>query len=354
MSSNNMKTKENFESINSLQLKKIVKNTNFNDVKKCNITLFDYISLAKIIASFSVVILHNNAYWGFNYINHKNLWIKANIIRCTFYFAVPIFVLCIGATLLNFNERYGISEYIYKRIIKVIVPLFSWTYILYFYRVYFLKNKNKEIASFENIWNLYHKNRSYVIFSSFHIFIKGYMIIPLLSFVEKSKKLKIYSYCFFTLLIIQSLVPYLIWIFNQNLGWPYNINIGYSIFLFAGYIIHNVRFSLLKKIIVYFFGISSLIIHILINKIYALKYKKLIDLPGGYTNILSVLYSCAIFLFIKENSCIIIKFLDRKYVNKIGALTIGPFFMHLPIKDTYLKYFSINQLNLRFILLKFI
>ena len=32
----------------------------------------------------------------------------ANIIESLFYFAVPFFVLCIGATLLDFNEKYGI------------------------------------------------------------------------------------------------------------------------------------------------------------------------------------------------------------------------------------------------------
>ena len=57
----------------------------------------DYISFTKILASFSVVILHTNGkFWHFDYNNYKKYWISANLIECIFYFAVPIFVLCIN------------------------------------------------------------------------------------------------------------------------------------------------------------------------------------------------------------------------------------------------------------------
>ena len=61
-----------------------------------------------------------------------------------FYFAVPFFVLCIGATLLNFNEKYEIKEYYKKRIKKVVMPLICWSVILYYYKVYILKIMGKK------------------------------------------------------------------------------------------------------------------------------------------------------------------------------------------------------------------
>ena len=63
-----------------------------------------------------LVILHtNNKFWHFNYNIYKQYWISANAIESIFYFAVPVFILCIGATLLDFNEKYGLKEYYYKR-----------------------------------------------------------------------------------------------------------------------------------------------------------------------------------------------------------------------------------------------
>ena len=59
------------------------------------------------------------------------------------------------------------------------------------------------------------------------------MIIPLLAYVQKSEKVKIYSYCFITLLITQTICPYLIKLFEPRLKWIYYINVGYIIYIFA-------------------------------------------------------------------------------------------------------------------------
>ena len=309
----------------------------------------DYISFSKILAAFSVVILHTNGkFWHFDYNNYKKYWISANLIECIFYFAVPIFVLCIGATLLNFNERYGLIKYYKKRIEKVVIPLVGWTFILYLYKVYFIKNLNKEKITFEFIWNLYYGHKVYGIFDSLHSFILLYMLIPLLAYVEKSKKIKIYTYCFITLLLCQAFFPYLFTIFRLNLFWIYNIKVGYLIYIFAGYIIHNYTFSKLKKIIIYFLGIFGLLIHIFGTQILTLKYKKIILFHKGYLNFPCILYSCSLFIFIKENTYLVFKLINRNFVIKIGSLTIGPFFIHMPIIEFSFKYFKIDAYSLYF------
>ena len=183
---------------------------NLNDRRYQN-KILDYISLIKIIASLSVVILHTNGeFWKFNYDNYRQYWISANFLECFFYFAVPFFILCIGATLLDFNEKYGLIIYFKRRIKKVVIPLFCWNIIVYYYYAYLLKTYKKEKITFVNLWNIFFKSKLNTIFSSIHSFIIIYMIIPLIAFVEKSKKIKIYSFCFVTLLITQVLIPYLI------------------------------------------------------------------------------------------------------------------------------------------------
>ena len=214
-----------------------------------NNKLLDNIFLAKIIACFSVVILHTNgAFWKFNYNNYKTYWISANYIECIFYFAVPFFVLCIGATLLDFNEKYGLKIYFKRRIIKVVIPLLCWNIILYFYNIYFLKNLKKEKINFVYLWNLFFKSKLNHIFWSFHSFIIIYMIIPLIAFVEKYYKIKIYSYCLIILFINQTFIPYMIKFFEPKLVWDYKI-ISYR--LFGGFAICLICFILtflIKKI----------------------------------------------------------------------------------------------------------
>ena len=88
-------------------------------IKIDNKNLIDYISLIKILSAFLVILKHTNRkYWVFS-----DYWISTNII-CSFCMcAVPLFSLCIGATLLNFNKRYSIYEYLKKRFNKMVIPI---------------------------------------------------------------------------------------------------------------------------------------------------------------------------------------------------------------------------------------
>ena len=184
----------------------------------------DYIFLVKIISDFLVILKHTNS----NYNNFNKYWISTNIMASFCMCAVPLFSLCIGATLLNFNERYNIIEYWKRRIKKVILPIIGWNIIYYFYRVYILNNFKKVQLNFISLYKVYFYNELYPIIGSLRIFLFGYMVIPLISYTDKKNKIKIYSYCFITLLINQSLIPYLLKFNNNyNLFWPYNYNLGY-------------------------------------------------------------------------------------------------------------------------------
>ena len=97
--------------------------------------ILDYISFAKIIACYGVILLHLNNIWSVN-LKKKNKWMIANIYETFFYYSVPFFVLCIGATLLNFNERYGLLEYNIKRFIKVFIPLIGCIFLCQNYILY--------------------------------------------------------------------------------------------------------------------------------------------------------------------------------------------------------------------------
>ena len=290
----------------------------------------------------------NHIFWNFDYRTYSKYWFSANAIESILYLALPMFVLCIGATLLDFNEKYGLKEYYKRRFLKVVMPMLSWNIILYFFRAYYLKNFKKYKLNFVNIWNLFFSNKVYYIFHSFHEFILTYMIIPLIAYVDKSQKLKIYSYFFIFLIITQSFIPYLIKVFCPDLLWHYHFNPGYIIYIFPGYIIQNYKFPLTLKLIIYILGFAALSIILFGTQILTIRHKKIVELHKGYFNLPCVLYSCSAFLFIKEYSYCIFKIINREYINKIGALTIGPFFIHLPMIDTIHKYFKIDIYNINY------
>lgn len=293
-----------------------------------NNNLLNYISLIKIISATFVVMMHTNQ----NYYIFNIYWISTNIMTSFAYCAVPLFSLCIGATLLNFNEKYGLKEYFKRRFKKIIIPIIGWNIIYYFYRIYIIKNFKLEDFNFIILYNIYFFSKLYPIVNSLRIFIIGYMIIPLIAYVEKKNKIKIYSYCFIALFINQSLIPYLITMIKPDLNyWPYNYDFGYVIYLFSGYIIQNYKFNYKYKYLIYISGIISVLLRLTISHYITLKNKKVDKSQLGYVNLPCVIYSCSVFLFIKEYSIYLFKIIDVKYINKIGSLSMGPFFLHYMI-----------------------
>ena len=58
-----------------------------------------YITVLNVLSALSVVGLHvNGCFWQFS---REWWWLTANIIESVLYFAVPVFFMLIGATLLD-------------------------------------------------------------------------------------------------------------------------------------------------------------------------------------------------------------------------------------------------------------
>lgn len=79
----------------------------------------NYITLLSVISAIAVVILHTNEFWIFS---TEKYWETANIIECVFYFAVPIFFMISGITLIDYRDRYDTKEFLKRRIKKTVIP----------------------------------------------------------------------------------------------------------------------------------------------------------------------------------------------------------------------------------------
>ena len=69
-----------------------------------------YLTLLSVISMIAVVILHaNGCFWAFS---TDRYWVTANCIESVFYFAVPIFFMISGATLLDYRDRYDTRVFV--------------------------------------------------------------------------------------------------------------------------------------------------------------------------------------------------------------------------------------------------
>ena len=325
------------------------KNNNISSKKSTKMMTLDYISLVKVIAAFSTVISYcNSFYYRIPNKDNRKYWRIANFIDTLLYIAYPSFYLCMGAILLNFNEKYGIGEYYKKRVKKMVIPFLCWNFILFIYKVYILKDVPKNPITFKYIWNLIFEFKLNFIFKSIRSFLIVYMIIPSFAYVEKENKIKVYLYFIFILFIFQILIPYFIKMYDNSLSWPFDIEIKYIVYVLSGYLIHNHYFSRNIKIVIYISGLMGFLIMFIGTEILSIRDGELNNLHKYYLSLPCYIYSCSSFLFIKEYSELCFKIIKPNFINKISELIMGPFLLHIPIMDTFRKLLDINEYGFKF------
>lgn len=60
-------------------------------------------------------------------------------IEALFYFAVPVFFMLTGATLINYRKRYGTGTFFKKRLLKTLVPFIIWSIIGICWSIFYTK-----------------------------------------------------------------------------------------------------------------------------------------------------------------------------------------------------------------------
>lgn len=84
-----------------------------------------YIDVLNIVACICVVAMHcNGIVHTFSY---DRAWKTSLIVETAAYWAVPIFFMITGATLLDYTKKYSTRVYMKKRVLKTFVPFLIWS-----------------------------------------------------------------------------------------------------------------------------------------------------------------------------------------------------------------------------------
>ena len=205
-----------------------------------NTKKLEYITYLSVVSAIAVVFLHaNECFWSFSY---ERYWITSNFIECLFYYAVPIFFMISGATLMNYPDRYNHKQYFQKRFKKVIIPFLAWNIIVLFYKV--LTNR----IAFNSV------NLIYIINGIFTNSVLGYywfftdlfivyLCIPVFAAVRNNKTVLIYM----TILgvLFNSAIPFL----NSCMGISIKLCVEfplvskYLIYVLLGYLLNRYDYS---------------------------------------------------------------------------------------------------------------
>ena len=251
-----------------------------------------YFDILNVIACFSVVCMHCNGW--IHIFSHDDLWGVRVLIEVACYFAVPVFFMLSGATLLNYRQRYSTTEFYKKRFIRTVIPYLFWS--ITFYTIYLFRG-NRPFGWKETITRFTTGEIPYTFYWFFIPLFLLYLFLPFFSLmVEKLKNSQLLFLCLL-LFIFQSVIPTIFSIANLNLSFQVPIA-GYVIFMFLGYLLANNDYDSNNK----FFSVLSVLSFLLLASRYYLVYQlnEKSEPLFSYFGLYSILPSIWVFLFVKR------------------------------------------------------
>ncbi len=303
-----------------------------------------YISILSVICSLSVVLLHMSGFWSFK--APANLgWIFSNLIESVCYFAVPVFFMISGATLIDFNKRYTLKEYFKKRFSKTAIPFIFWSI---FGLVFIIIRTNSvpsglTIASFINsIMNCGYTG----IYWFFPALFSIYLAIPVFSAINENVRQKTFAYIIIIGTLFNSVLPFIFSFTNGKINFNRAINLpvasGYILFAIIGYYIDKYEIKKTIRYIIYALGLLGLLVHFFGTWYLSNKSGNIDQFFKGYTGVPSILYSAAIFIFCKYFDFNKLPSTLIKVLTYFKGQTFGIHLIHIYLIQIVSKYITFN------------
>lgn len=305
----------------------------------------EYLSLASVISALAVIFLHvNSCFWEFS--ATERYWQTANIIECTFYFAVPVFFMISGANLLDFFDRYGLRVFFRKRFSKTVIPYIFWSILGLLYQMCVFRNPKPADMNAEYIVKGLLDGSLVRIYWYFPALFVVYLSLPLFAAVAKERRKTVFTYLVAAGFLLNSLIPFLLRVRGSSYAFPYSVSVvgGYLILLPLGWLLSHMDFAPWQRAVFYVCGIAGLLMHIIGTRTVSVAAGKIVDTYKGYVNVPCLLYSTGIFLLIRYglSRLLQIHFLKR-LVDFLAHYTFGIYLVHIYVLWTLLHVFVINQ-----------
>ena len=301
-----------------------------------------HFDLLRIIACFSVVMLHSSAqYWyGLEVTDHR--WLVANSYDAVFRFGVPVFVMISGALFLG-REKIDTKKLYKHNILRILILYVVWSvlYGLFHCRAVPMGELTAGTVFREILSNSYHL--------WFLPMIAGlYMLVPILHIWIKNATKKDIEYLlliFFVLQILLTTMKALVtWPILDYVGGMVKLELicGYSGYFVLGYYLDQYEIERDKRKVLYIAGVISVIANIVLGNWLSLRSNTpkadIYDSFGLFTClVVMALFVACRSISMKESDkvCKMLKF--------VADATLGIYLLHIGVMD-FLNGYGVNSM----------
>lgn len=221
-------------------------------------------------------------------------WKQALGVEVLCYWAVPIFFMLSGVTLMGYRDKYSTKEFFKKRFMRTVIPFIAWSFI----NVLFKRINPLEIGG-RTFINWFLQSKIENVYWFFIPLFAIYLSIPVLSLLKDNRK--ILWYMAGAAFILNSLLPS---VFKSiGLSWNSALSMqtmgGYLLFSVLGYLLSTMELSKKQRGILYLLGLFSAALRYFATLFLSQRDGVINKMFFGYINYYSVLLGVAVFVFFK-------------------------------------------------------
>ena len=307
-----------------------------------------YFDLLNIFACFAVVALHVNG--AVHTFAKTRNWVSCMFIEALFYFAVPVFFMLTGATLMNYRKRYDTGAFFKKRIFKTFVPFMIWSIIGICWSIFYTKGmKISDINTPAKFISAVINCKGMGIYWFFPALFSAYLTIPLFSLVDEDKRIGkkgIFTYLILVYIVLNVLLPFVCRL--TGIQWNSALNAvscgGYVVWFLIGYLLANTDISKKFRILIYILGLLGFFMYFYLTVQNSFKTGRFDKTYAGYMNIPAIFMGTAVFVFFKYGKW---NFIDKhekavRFVRNLSSASFGVYLIHYYLKDFSIRHFGID------------
>ena len=296
-----------------------------------HVPIFDVMN---VFACLAVVILHaNESFWNFTY---DKRWIFSNIIENLFYWAVPVFFMISGATIIDYRQRYSTKMFFKKRFQKTFIPFIVWS-LIDICLTTMLKLNTIDISgqyTIKELLNIVFNTSNTYIYWFFIALFAIYLSIPIISLIPQEQRKKSYLYMIAFSVLTLSILPLLCTLtgiqMNPLIETP--ISAGYLIYTLLGYCITKYPISKKCRISLYILGLSGFLVQLIGTHFLSYKSGTIDQTFKGYLNLPCVLFSVAVFVWFYYNKSLVSNKKFIKIISFLSGASFGVYLVHIHIQ----------------------
>ena len=247
-----------------------------------------------IVASFGVIAMHCN--WIVHQYSDTIAWKQSLVVDVLFYWAVPVFFMISGATLIGYDKKYSSVLFLKKRVKKTVIPFFIWSMVAFAYQCITGAIKIQQIT-FKSFLNGIFLTEYMGVYWFFVPLFMTYMCIPVLSKLVDNKKILWYisgmAFMTYSVFPFLSTVTGIAW--NPSFSFP--MAGGYLMYTVLGWLLHNTDFSQKSRRWIYALGVFGMSVRYVGTYCLSNQETGVNTLFWEYMNWPSVCFAVAVFVF---------------------------------------------------------